>query len=649
MKRNFFYVLLIVVFSFSCYSQETLVGLQTNPQITNYLKNHKNEIAERNKRTSVISFAYLPFKDDFSKDEIYPDSSLWIDSCVFINRDFGKNPVTLGVATFDALDKNGKLYSNASSSSEISDFLTSKPIRLDSTNEATPQPINVSDSVYLSFFYQPQGNADNSPELTDSLVLEFFNPSDSTWNTVWASAGGITYQQFYNTYHKSFRLIMIPIRDSLYFNKNFQFRFKNYTSIANSYEPSWASGVVDEWNIDYVYLNKSRNIGDTIFDDVAFVDKIGSLLKDYQSMPWAHFKANPFGQMVDTVKAIYRNMSNSTRNVLRKFKITDLSGSSSPYEYQGGNLNISPFSEITFSAPLNGFSFPANSFDTTTFEIKDSLNTTPDFNNNNDTVKANQIFSNYYAYDDGVPEAGWGLSGSDAYKGKVAYKFILNKSDTLKGIQIYFNRTLNEANKKMFYPAVWSSLTPETIIYKKTSPAPLPVFEDSLNEFHTYYLDVPLVCSGTIYVGWYQTTNENLNMGFDLNNDFGWQGTSNSNLFYNLDGIWQNSSYKGALMLRPVFGKNTSNTVENNNFKNNISIYPNPAKDFINIQNETNEKKLRIVIFDFIGRERINSIIQTDFKNTKINLKDLNNGLYILQISNLNGNMIKNSKFVVLK
>ncbi|MDD5569541.1 MAG: T9SS type A sorting domain-containing protein [Bacteroidales bacterium] len=648
MKNNIINISLILIFSFSCYSQETLVGLQTNPVITNYLKNNKNVIT-RGKRAATIKPVYLPFVDDFSKDNIYPDSSLWLDSCAFINRDLGKNPVTLGVATFDALDKNGKLYDNASSTSEVSDYLTSKPIRLDSTNELPPQPINVSDSVYFSFYYQPQGNSDNSPEPGDSLVLEFFSPVDTTWKTVWSSAGGMTYQQFYNIYQKSFRLIMLPVRDSIYFKNGFKFRFKNYASVANSYEPSWASGIVDQWNIDYVYMNKGRTIGDTIFDDVAFVDKIGSLLNDYQSMPWDHFKADSTGKIVDALNIVYKNLSDSTKNVKRDFVITDLSGSTLPYNYTGGNLNISPFSEEIFTVPIKNYSLTLNSYDTTTLEVEASVNTTPDDNGNNDTVKARQVFSDYYAYDDGVPEAGWGLTGSNAKKGKAACKFILNKSDTLKEVQIYFNRTLNEANKKMFYLGIWTSLVPENVVYKSNSPVPFPEFEDSLNEFHTYYLETPLYCSGTIYIGWYQTTNDNLNMGFDLNNEFGWSGTYNGNLFYNTDGTWQNSSYKGALMMRPVFKKVIPQAVENNDFKNNILVYPNPAKDFINIKNETNEKKLRIVIFDFLGRERINSIINTDSGNTKINLNDFGEGLYIIQISDLNGKILKNSKFVVLK
>ena len=102
-------------------------------------------------------------------------------------------------------------------------------------------------------------------------------------------------------------------------------------------------------------------------------------------------------------------------------------------------------------------------------------------------------------------------------------------------------------------------------------------------------------------------------------------------------------------MMRPVFKKVIPQSVENNNFKNNIFVYPNPAKDFIGIQNETNEKRLKIIIFDFLGRQCINKIIPADSKNTTIKLDNINNGLYILQISDFNGNIIKNSKFVVIK
>ena len=116
-----------------------------------------------------------------------------------------------------------------------------------------------------------------------SLLLEFYSESSAKWFKVW-SAPGTTMQDFLDTNHCYFKIVMISLNDSLdsvrYFSKNFQFRFRNFASLANNYIPSWA-GNVDQWNVDYVYLNIHRSNSDTIFHDITFAEKAPSLLKNY--------------------------------------------------------------------------------------------------------------------------------------------------------------------------------------------------------------------------------------------------------------------------------------------------------------------------------------------------------------------------------
>src|SRR5690606_37405864 len=96
----------------------------------------------------------LPFFDDFSQQYYYPDADKWEDNYVYINSNYAVNPISYGVATFDGLDSTGYPYNfNNPTSHGVADYLTSKPIDLSS----------VTDSVYLSFFFQPQGNG-NRPE-----------------------------------------------------------------------------------------------------------------------------------------------------------------------------------------------------------------------------------------------------------------------------------------------------------------------------------------------------------------------------------------------------------------------------------------------------------------------------------------------------
>ena len=85
----------------------------------------------------------LPVIDDFSIDSYYPDTNIWQDKSVFINRNYAVNPITIGVATFDGLDARGRPYDITLTGidSENADTLTSHKIDLSS-----------SDTVYLMFF-----------------------------------------------------------------------------------------------------------------------------------------------------------------------------------------------------------------------------------------------------------------------------------------------------------------------------------------------------------------------------------------------------------------------------------------------------------------------------------------------------------------
>ena len=81
-------------------------------------------------------------------------------------------PVNLGAATFDAIDQSGHVYSTASWIPFKADELLTQDIRLDSIFQPSARELSPEDSVYLSFYYQPQGRG-NQPEPFDSLVLEF--------------------------------------------------------------------------------------------------------------------------------------------------------------------------------------------------------------------------------------------------------------------------------------------------------------------------------------------------------------------------------------------------------------------------------------------------------------------------------------------
>lgn len=85
-------------------------------------------------------------------------------------------------------------------------------------------------------------------------------------------------------------------------------------------------------------------------------------------------------------------------------------------------------------------------------------------------------------------------------------------------------------------------------------------------------------------------------------------------------------------------------STEESNIKNNITIYPNPAKDFVNIDNLPSESTISIT--DAAGR-KISSKKYSE-KNVSINTSGLINGNYIIQVVN-QGTTILSKKIIISK
>ncbi len=156
--------------------QEQLTGLYQNPTIVKASK-------QTSPKTRDAAAVKLPYVEDFSTGIGYPDDRLWVDRQAFVNNTYPIYPPSIGVATLDALDANGKVYAHASSDAFPADTLTSAPIRLD-TNFTHNRAMRVGDSLYFSFYYQPGGGCPvtpavewerigDAPESDDQLILEF--------------------------------------------------------------------------------------------------------------------------------------------------------------------------------------------------------------------------------------------------------------------------------------------------------------------------------------------------------------------------------------------------------------------------------------------------------------------------------------------
>jgi hypothetical protein len=616
-NRFIFIFTFLMLIPFIIKGQEILISVPTG-----YLSTKENQKVKRLKNGISLE---LPFFDDFSDSFIKPDPDKWEDNDVFINHDYAVNPPSLGVASFDAVDNTGKIYDLASPGNVFyADKLTSGPVNLNYPLDQT---------IFLSFYYQPQGLADN-PETQDSLLLEFYAPQMETWNTVWRKEGSDL---------TDFVQVIIPVDDAKYLHDGFRFRFRNKASLTADNNASRIMNC-DHWHIDYVYLNRNRNINDTVHRDFAFYKPLSSLLKNYEAMPWKHFLTNPQAQLKTNITSHFRNNDNVTRLIDSiYFVFYDNSGNEPNDTLFGGSYDIAPGSLVKFDPPYL-YPFLTNTSDSASFNIKAKLITDGFDPKVNNEVIYRQKFFDYYAYDDGTAEAGYGLTGDGAQNAKLACRFNAIKQDTLKAVQMYFNRSFQDKNQKYFLLTVWNDNNglPGEIIYQKKGTR--PEFENELNKFHTYYIDdTVLVINGVFYVGWVQTTSDLLNLGFDFNRD------NKQNNLYNINGDWKNSSYQGALMIRPFFGKmlTTNAGPIKPKIKPELKIYPNPVNDqlMIEVDNYHEFKQITVYVYSITGM-----LIKQTLWNPgqPIDLSGIKNGNYLIRLNDKSGRLNHTQKIIKL-
>lgn len=652
MQRKLFIWILFYLIAGSVTAQEVLLNLDYNTQ-----KKASSSPTLKTKNLVTLPLQ-LPFFDDFHYPGPYPDNRLWQDSFAFVNSSFALFPKTNGTATFDALNQKGHIYDAAYQSKGhfVADLLTSHPIRLDSVFSPIPLKLNPADSLILSFYYQPQGRG-NAPREKDSLVLEFLlqpgyfaeNPEqpdqpiwiDDLWQSVWNTKGS-TYKNFSNSGHPPFQRVMISIDHEKWLRKDFRFRFKSYAGFPLDKSPLNYGGNIAIWNIDYVYMNYGRSQADTVYYDIAFAAPAQSILKYYTAMPWSHYIYSPHLHLKTSFSNDITNLDKTNYNYTYRYSIQDEQGNSR--NYSGGSWNIAPHSTsgyqtyaphanpIVISNPLQ----PTSPAPARTFKITHILRegTTGDARPGNDTIVYQQVFGNYFAYDDGIPESGYGLIGFNA---KGAYRFNLSHPDVIKGVQLYLNPTIGNRNLQPFYIKIWKNLVPEELLYQ--SELIIPNAETHTGQFFTHILSQEVMAQGAVYIGWQQTNSEFLNIGFDFNND------ARENLFYNTSGQWEASIFSGALMIRPLVGELSTHVPADISPAATPRVFPNPSTSGrlqINADPHTNIHSM--MILDPMGRV----LLEQNF-SPSLELSALPNGLYFIRFLSLDGKVIHTSRFIIAK
>ena len=531
----------------SVHAQGLLAPLATNPVIEAYAE----RVGSMSARSAAVSDTLsLPFYDDFSDPLPVPSQDRWLDFYTYVNLDMPVAPPSFGVATFDGLNQYGQAYNIANASSYgVADYLTSAPLDLNYLP---------GDSVYLSFYYQMTGLG-NPPEEEDSLVLEFNSPVDTLeWIHIWSTPGDLA--------DTTFRSVYIPITDTLWLQRGFQFRFKNYATL---------SGNLDHWHVDYVIVNDGRSRLDTAIDDICISERPPSILKDYYSVPWPHFSSlnDPYK---DNNVVYFWNRASGIRNVNFGYRLYQddqnvfnsnvLFKNSNPFAYDSVNYIYLTNLEDNITT---------NNNDSSEVVLKYFIQSVPDVRPENDTLTFRQNFYNYYAYDDGTAERGYALNDLSA---KMAYYIDPLVSDSLRGLLLYFPPTLVDATENGFRIGIWTIDTqtggPSTLLYK-TDGVYEPRYTGT-NYYARYLLDVPQWIDQPVYIGIEQVLSNEMYVGFDRNHD------NSDKMYYFVSGIWLPSELKGSLMMRPMFGKTVSSDLSlNESDREALQVFPNPALEVI--------------------------------------------------------------------
>lgn len=607
-------------------------------------------------RTQELHPRSLPFWDDFSWTQVdqendtlanYPLDSLWVNNyTVWINSGLGLNPPSINVATFNGLSATNAPYSDQQVANGFRDTLISQPIRLDEVPEAERS------TVFLSFFYQWNGNGE-PPDAKDYMRVDFKN-DQGVWEPIITipTSESFTADQFYDT--------LVQVQGERFFHESFQFRFMNYGRL---------SGPYDTWNIDYVYLNKNRDLDDRYLPDRTVVSTLTNLFNDYRAIPYHHFLrsvSSPIGTPSFDVFNVKNDTSTLSYSIIGTFtsyadsirgvpQVDTLGDEPSPIDGETGIIyererktvtlqlqNVPDRNNTTQFDPdadsvdvdLKVLLYTGDTFNPGTNEFASDYNPAIfqplDFRSN-DTLSAKYALHNYYAYDDGFADYAVGLT---SFGNRAAYLFemLTEEPDTLIGFDIY-------------YPdyGVTGTLTVDFYIYEDAEGLPsapiytLPSYtlrRGGLNNFDEIRFGEQFLVEDRFYIGWKAPVGGTFKVGLDTNSDSG------AKLYINTNGTWsQNTDVVGSVMIRPVFGggKIITGIAEE---KLQSQIFPNPNEGAFFIPSA-----YELIDVTTVTGRSIPFSLQDQGENRRVQLANTSPGMYILRLRN--EQQIFSSKIVV--
>ncbi len=591
------------------------------------------------------------FFEDFSyyHTSVFPNPDLWSEGkTVFVNQTYPDSCVSIGVATLDGVNENGDLYST-DNGHYPSDTLISTDISLDWGPEE--------EKVYFSFFFQGGGKGD-APNEKDTLKLEFFNSDSSKWYRIWDTV---------EVKSNTFQQVIIPV-DTLFRGTAFKFRFTNWTTTDNrEVDGNDESGVAnsDLWHIDYIQLKKAdTEDAMKVINDAAFVYPLMPTHSLYHALPYKHLTFSQ-GDRRPTSDIVVRT---SFRDILGAENSVTVKRTHATYNIYKGQRVLLNLSEEFENEQFDEFVKYTDDFTSAynhngnqsygLFEYMSYLDIRPEQYRWNDTVKKIEVYKDYYAYDDGTAEYGFGLPGNGGVNMRLAYKFPLaineaNPEDTLTAIDFHFIKTRNNASSDVeFQICVWEQNgdEPGELLYPPITekgeldgPVLTPDTNLGINEFMRVKLIQELIVRGTIYIGFIQKNIGMLGIGYDINSN------SRSQIYTNDGTQWRKTSSSipaGALMMRPVFGNYVYVGTEEHKsdpVKEMFRVYPNPVKDKLTIEPLAGTGDIanyRVSVFNVLGKCVVNELIPEQ----NVDFSSYPSGLYLVKIRN-----VKTSEYSIHK
>ena len=577
MAKFYTYLFFSALF-FSAFAQkESLTYLQQHPK-KNLISNADFQKKKASKRITSLS---LPFFDDFYQNEIFPNPGLWQDNFVFINTTYPKEAVTVGVASFDGTDANGKPY-NVNANPNVSleaDKLTSNPIDLDGLTSAS--------NVFLSFYYLQSDFGERPVAPNDLLTVQFLDTTGN-WNTVWQTSADTVLRM---------RQVFLKV-DSVYLNPSFQFRFLAFGNV---------TGANDIWHVDYVKVDKDRDTAaEKNIKEMAYEFLPPSLLKNYYVMPYHQFDST---DLKDTISLFVRNsFINATTDIVDFYEANVVNPPSNIASFSGPSRDFGPLTRNEIKYPK--FNIPTDIIgDTITIKVDYRFDVSAEAGEPakvlaNNAVSHSQVFSNFYAYDDGTPERGYWLGDESGYR--MAVKYWMRKPDTLQAIKMQLFPVRADNALARFSVCVWrnfglrSVYNPNDLIYRQ----PNLKLQDLISEFGVdtingyYYAPLkpefvlngatfPLILSDTFAIGLIVDNPNSLTVGYDRNNN---QSFFNYYVDVNSE-KWTRSTFPGTMIINPVVGKGLppylTPVKETKSTRYDVKIYPNPARDQLFIEGIT--------------------------------------------------------------